>query len=154
MRLNFGKGEYGLPHFYYSSVAKWILQFHSDLLFNMAAEWLFIITVFATTTFLLASFTAVPYSIGTKQPPTKLGLWWGGGGGGISHLCQIFSFCYACERKNSCKMTQIEMTVNVKIVMMAHLWCVVVVFDTKTVATEYSYRLLQCCDPQFRLFDP
>ena len=27
MRLNFGKGEYGLPHFYYCSVAKRILQF-------------------------------------------------------------------------------------------------------------------------------
>ena len=23
-----------------------------------------------------------------------------------------------------------------------------------SVATEYSYRLLQCCNPQFRLFDP
>ena len=27
-------------------------------------------------------------------------------------------------------------------------------FNTKKVAAEYSYRLLQCCDPQFRLFDP
>ena len=31
MQLNFGKGKHCLPHFYYCSVAKWILQFHSDL---------------------------------------------------------------------------------------------------------------------------
>ena len=53
------------------------------------------------------------------------------------------------------------MTVNVKIVMMENLWCdvFVVVFDfvvvvKKMVAAEYSCRLLQCCDPQLRLFDP
>ena len=32
MQLNFGKGKHCLPHFYYCSVAKWILQFHSNLL--------------------------------------------------------------------------------------------------------------------------
>ena len=65
----------------------------------------------------------------------------GRGGGGISHLCHIFVlFCYAFETKNTSKMTQIErtgkkvnlfmyhvlnqeMTVNVKMVMMEHLWC-------------------------------
>ena len=26
--LIFGKGEHGVPHFHYCSVAKWILQFH------------------------------------------------------------------------------------------------------------------------------
>ena len=53
--------------------------------------------------------------------------------------------------------------VNVKIVMMEHLWCNLFLVggsggggggNTKMVVTEYSYRLLQCCDPQFRLFDP
>ena len=38
MRLNFGRGEHGLPHFYYCSVAKWILQFHSDPLFSLV-QW-------------------------------------------------------------------------------------------------------------------
>ena len=40
-------------------------------------------------------------------------------------------------------------SVNVKIVMMEHLWCdvfVVVVLIQKMVATECSYRLLQFCD--------
>ena len=36
MRLNFGKGLHGLPHFCYCSVAKWILPFHNDLHFAMA----------------------------------------------------------------------------------------------------------------------
>ena len=30
----------------------------------------------------------------------------------------------------------------------------VIIVNTKMVATEHSYRLLQCCDLQFRLFDP
>ena len=64
----------------------------------------------------------------------------GGGGGGdgdtISHLCQIFFSCYAFKRMNSSKMTQIERTkkkkvvvfvlflyLDVKIVLMEHLWC-------------------------------
>ena len=47
----------------------------------------------------------------------------------------------------------VNVIVKVKIVMMEHLWCAFVV-NAKTVATDYSYRLLQCCDPQFRLFDP
>ena len=67
MRLNFGKGEHGLPHFYYCSVGKWILQFHSDPLFALAAEGFIIITVFATITFVLPSFTDVMYSIGRKR---------------------------------------------------------------------------------------
>ena len=45
-----------------------------------------------------------------------------------------------------------------KIVMTECLWCdgfvvAVVCFYTKTVA-EYSCRLVQCRDPQFRPFDP
>ena len=40
------------------------------------------------------------------------------------------------------------MTVNVKIFMMGD---VIFCFKTKAAATEYSYRLLQCCDPQFWL---
>ena len=63
----------------------------------------------------------------------------GRGGGMISHLCQIFSFCYTFQRINTSRTTQIErtgksgvffmyhvlnqMTVNVKIVVMEHLWC-------------------------------
>ena len=43
------------------------------------------------------------------------------------------------------------MTVNVKIFMMGDVIFVCFCFKTKTAATEYSYRLLQCCDPQFRL---
>ena len=40
VRLNFGGkgGDYGLPHFHYCLVAKWILQFYSDLLFALAAK--------------------------------------------------------------------------------------------------------------------
>ena len=38
MRLNFGRDEHGLPHFYYCSVAKWMLQFHSDPLFSLV-QW-------------------------------------------------------------------------------------------------------------------
>ena len=34
------------------------------------------------------------------------------------------------------------------------IFFVVVIVNTKMVATEHSYRLLQCCDLQFRLFDP
>ena len=54
MRLNFGKGEYGVSHFYCCSVTKWILKFHNDLLFATAAKWFIIITVFATITFVIA----------------------------------------------------------------------------------------------------
>ena len=70
-----GKGEHGLPHFYYCSVAKWMLQFHSDPLFALAAKCfiIFIITIFVTITFVFASFTDVLYSIG-KKPCTKLRL--------------------------------------------------------------------------------
>ena len=67
MRLNFGKGEHGRPHLYYCSVAEWILQFHSDPLFALAAKWFIIITIFATITFVLASSTDVLYSIGEKN---------------------------------------------------------------------------------------
>ena len=36
------------------------------------------------------------------------------------------------------------------------VWCFFIFFYTKTVAsaTEYSYRLLHCHEPQFGLFDP
>ena len=37
----FGKGEYGLPHFYYCSVAKWILQFHSDPLLGPGSQMIY-----------------------------------------------------------------------------------------------------------------
>ena len=67
------KGEHGLPHFYYCSVAKWMLQFHSDPLFALAAKCFIIITIFVTITFVFASFTDVLYSIG-KKPCTKLRL--------------------------------------------------------------------------------
>jgi len=42
----------------------------------------------------------------------------------------------------------------VKLVMMEQLWCDLKQNNNKTVVTECSDRLLQCCDPQFRLFDP
>ena len=38
--------------------------------------------------------------------------------------------------------------------VMVYLSCCCCVFNTETVACEYSYRLLQCCDPQFGPFDP
>ena len=74
MRLNFGKGEHSLPHFYYCSVAKWILQFYSDPLFVLAAKWFIIITIFATITFVLASFLPFPSK---KKTQTKLRLFHG-----------------------------------------------------------------------------
>ena len=46
------------------------------------------------------------------------------------------------------------MTVNVKIVVMEHLWCdFLLFFNTKNIATDCSNRLPPCCDLQFRLFD-
>ena len=38
------------------------------------------------------------------------GGWRGGGWSVISHLCQIFLFCYAFKRMNTSKMTEIERT--------------------------------------------
>ena len=46
------------------------------------------------------------------------------------------------------------MTVNVKIVVLEHLWCdFLLFFNTKNIATDCSNRLPPCCDLQFRLFD-
>ena len=67
----FGKCKYGLPHFYFCSIAKCILQFHSGWLFALAAKWFIIITVFTTVTFILAFFTDVQYSIGTTSNETS-----------------------------------------------------------------------------------
>ena len=75
MQLNFGKGEHGRPHFYSCSVAEWILQFHSDPLFALAAKIFIIITIFATITFVLASFTDVLYSIRTISNETEAVQW-------------------------------------------------------------------------------
>ena len=70
MQLNFDKGEHGLPHFYSCSVAKWILQFHSDLLSTLAAIWFTIITV-------LYLLPALMCYIPSEQPGTKLRLFHG-----------------------------------------------------------------------------
>ena len=70
MQLNFDKGEHGLPHFYSCSVAKWILQFHSDLLSTLAAIWFIIITV-------LYLLPALMCYIPSEQPGTKLRLFHG-----------------------------------------------------------------------------
>ena len=169
--LNFGKGKHSFPHFYYCSVAKWILQFHSDLeslLITPAAKWFIIITVFATITFVLPSFTDVQHSIGATLNKTVAvtknkvceeskiincsknnnysWFFWrpdgiqnhcgtvrirdlgrailqpqysqkcvcggggGGGGGGVMISLVRFFSCYAFERINTSKMTQIERT--------------------------------------------
>ena len=58
------------PSFLLLSVAQWILEFLTDPLFALATKWYIIITVFATVTIVLASFTDVLYSIGTTSNKT------------------------------------------------------------------------------------
>ena len=77
MRLNFGKGEHNILHFYYCSAAKWISQFHSCLLFTLAAKWFIIIAVFATITFVPTLLPSVMCCIPSEQPRMKLKLFHG-----------------------------------------------------------------------------
>ena len=66
----FGNGEHGLPYFHYCSVAKWILQFHSDLFFSLAAKWYNYI-FFMTVTFV----PGVLFSVRTTWNETEAVLW-------------------------------------------------------------------------------
>ena len=80
MQLNFGKGVHCLPHFYYCSVSKWILQFHSDLLFALAPKWFIIITIFFTMKILndQLSVSAAPSSHPEKWVNCMWFLFWSG----------------------------------------------------------------------------
>ena len=82
-----------------------------------------------------------------------------GGGGGhlISHLGQIFFLCYAFERMHTSRMSQTERTggrgggiffssFSFPFVSCT-IWWVILFFNTKTVATEYSYSYFSVVTP-------